>query len=130
MHSSYEEKLGHPADFKVKYRFYSAEQGGRPAPPYQGYRSDFWYPHPDHKESEIFMIWPEFEDSQGNPIAANDCPVPPSGVARMWIILPQPRPYHHDKIKPGVIGYFMEGSRKVAECEVVEILGMLNNPNA
>jgi len=128
MHSPYEEKLGHAADFRVRYRFYGAEQGGRSSMPYQGYRSDFWYPHPDHKENEIFMVWPEFEDSQGNPIVTDDCSVPPSGVARMWIIVPQRRPYHHNKIKPGVIAYFMEGSRKVAECEVVEILGLLTNP--
>ena len=27
MHQSYEYKLGHPADFRVKYRFYSIEEG-------------------------------------------------------------------------------------------------------
>jgi hypothetical protein len=130
MHSSYEKKLGHPPDFKVRYHFYSAEQGGRSSLPYQGYQSDFWYPHRDHKEKEVFMIWPEFEDSNGDPIASNDCSVPPSGIAQMWVIVAQRRPYHYDKIKPGVIGYFMEGLRKVAECEVVEILGMLTNPVA
>jgi hypothetical protein len=74
------------------------------------------------------MIWPEFEDSDGNVIVNNDFSVPPSGVARMWIIMPQRRYYHRDKIKTGVIGYFMEGLRKVAECEVVGILGMRTNP--
>jgi hypothetical protein len=128
MHHQYEDKPGHPPDFKVRYRFYSAEQGGRSGLPYQGYRSDFWYPHPDHKENEIFMIWPEFEDSDGNVIVNDYCSVPPSGIANMWITVPHRRPYHRSKIKPGVIGYFMEGSRKVAECEVVEIVGLLINP--
>jgi hypothetical protein len=128
MHSSYEIKLGHPADFKVRYRFYSSEQGGRTGLPHQGYRSDFWYPHPDHKENEIFMIWPEFEDSNGNLILNNDFSVPQNGIAQMWIIVPKRRSYHFDKIKPGIIGYFMEGSRKVAECEIVEIVGLLTNP--
>ena len=37
----YEQRLGHPEDFKVKYRFYTKEQGGRASLPLQGIRSDF-----------------------------------------------------------------------------------------
>jgi hypothetical protein len=46
----------------------------------------------------------------------------------MWIIVPERRPYHYDKIKVGLKGYFMEGTHKVAECEVVEILSLKSNP--
>ncbi len=64
-HYSYEHKLGHQADFRVVYRFYSMEEGGRKSLPHQGYRSDFYYEHPEHSgSSTIFMIWPEFEDEE------------------------------------------------------------------
>jgi len=129
MHNSYEERMAHPPDFKVKYRFYSKEEGGRQSIiPYQGYRSDFWYAHPDNKPNEIFMIWPEFENTEGEIIVENDKSVPEKGTARMWIIVSENRPYHYDKIKVGLKGYFMEGRKKVAECEVIEILGLKTNP--
>jgi hypothetical protein len=46
----------------------------------------------------------------------------------MWVLVPEKRPYHYKKIKPGLIGYLMEGPKKVAECEVIELLGLLSNP--
>lgn len=127
MHNPYDIKLGHPADFRVRYRFYTKEEGGRLSMPYQGYRCDFWYDHEGQMNKQVFMIWPEFENGNGEVILQNDCPVPLSGIARMWIIIPERRLYHCNKIKPGIIGYFMEG-RKVAECEVIELLGLLSNP--
>jgi hypothetical protein len=30
MHTPYEDILKHPADFRVKFRFYTKEEGGRP----------------------------------------------------------------------------------------------------
>jgi hypothetical protein len=33
-----------------------------------------------------------------------------------------------DKIKVGLTGYFMEGSRRIAKCKVIEILGLTKNP--
>ena len=128
MHAPYDKRLGHPADFRVRYRFYSKGEGGRSDIPYQGYRSDFWYGHQDHKSNEIFMIWPEFEDSFGAVILEDNSSVAENGIARMWVIVPQSRIYHKEKIKIGLIGYFMEGWRKVAECEVIEIVGLGTNP--
>ena len=128
MHTPYQERLGHPADFRVKYRFYSAEEGGRKTIPHQRYRSDFWYSHPDHKANELFMIWPEFENDRGEIILEDNKSVPAQGKARMWIIVPQRRVYHFDKIRIGLKGYFMEGPKKVAECEVIEIIGLQTNP--
>ena len=127
MHQSIEERLKHQADFKVKYRFYNEEEGGRKSLPYQGYRSDFWYDYKNHVSTNLYMIWPEFEDKEGNVILENDKSVPSSGIARMWIINSKTREYHRGKIQVGLKGYFMEGSRKVAECEVVELLGLHSN---
>ena len=128
MHTPYQTKFVYPADFRVRYRFYNKEEGGRSSPPYQGYRSDFWYDHPGIASNEMFMIWPEFENADGEVLLQNDCPVPVTGTARMWIIASGRRPYHYAEIKPGLVGYFMEGPRKVAECEVIEVLGLLSNP--
>jgi len=129
MHEQYNKRLGHEADFRVSYRFHTIEEGGRKIIPYQGYRSDFWYEHPEHSgTNQIFMIWPEFENKDGEIILYNDTSVLAIGTAKMWILVPQRRIYHRDKIKIGTIGYFMEGNRRVAECEVIEILGLLSNP--
>ncbi len=41
----------------------------------------------------------------------------------MWILFPEMRKEVHAKrIQNGVIGYFMEGSKKVGIAEVIEIL--------
>lgn len=74
-----------------------------------------------------FIIWPEFEDANGEIILDNTVPVERVGTARMWIINNQRRPLHQDKIKIGLKGYFIEGNR-VAECEVIKILGLATNP--
>ncbi len=36
IHRSYKKRWGHKEDFKVKYRFYSFEEGGRKTIPHQG----------------------------------------------------------------------------------------------
>ncbi|OQP57935.1 hypothetical protein A3860_39660 [Niastella vici] len=128
MHQPYETRLGHPADFRIEYSFYSKEEGGREKLPFQGIRSDFWYDHQCHEVNWLFMIWPEFEDQSGNVILDDTIPVPKTGIALMWIINDERRIYHRDKIKVGTKGYFREGSRKTAVCEVIEIIGLLTNP--
>lgn len=131
MHQPYDIKLGHQPDFKVRYRFYTEAEGGRKSVPFQGYRSDFWYFHEEHPNpNSIYMIWPEFEDEYGKVIIQSDSPVPQEGIARMWVIMPPMRPFHKDKITTGLKGFFMEGSRKVAECEVIEIIDLKTNPVA
>ena len=125
MHIPYENIRARKEDFKVSYRFYTKEEGGRQTIPFQGYRSDFWYDHPEHHSSQIFMIWPEFEDADKNVIIDNSIPVPASGTARMWMLDPSMLGYHKNKIRPGLKGFFMEGSRRVAVCEIIEIGALL-----
>lgn len=127
MHQPYEERLNHKADFRVKYKFRSHDEGGRKTgEPYQGIRSDFSFV--EDTEHKMYMIWPEFEDSEGNILLYNDRGVPNSGTARMWIINNEMRPFHYDKIKIGVKGNFREGAMLSAECEVIEILDLKINP--
>lgn len=114
-------------DFRVKYRFFNQEEGGRKNPPYQGYRSDFKYVKQE-KENQAFMIWPFFEDEEGNFLPEDETSVSQKGIASMRILNPKMRPYHQQRIKVGVKGFFVEGPRKVAECEVIEVLGLFTNP--
>lgn len=125
----YEQRRGHRADFKVHYRFYPEAEGGRKLLPFQGYRSDFAYEGDDLRETGVFAIHPEFEDENGDVVLDLTSPVPAEGTARMWILFPTMRKkVHMDRIKPGVIGYFMEGARRVAVTEVMEIVGLHENP--
>ncbi len=130
MHKPYSDKVGHQADFRVKYRFYSMEEEGRRTLPFQGIRCDFFYNHPDHNDKKncVFIIWPEFEDEKENLILDTTKPVSVSGTARMWLIATERRDYHCQRIKIGMKCWFTEGLRRTAECEVIEILGLCTNP--
>ncbi|MBC3788821.1 hypothetical protein [Spirosoma utsteinense] len=124
-HKPYEQIFGHKEDFKVKYRFYKLEEGGRYILPNQGIRSDFWYEDPDHEHNWLFMIYPEFEDENGDLIEGM---VNQEGIARMWILSPDNRLYHQQRIKVGTIGYFREGSKRTGICEIIELVGLHKNP--
>lgn len=66
------------------------------------------------------MKWPIFED--GNGLSIDDAvKVEIEGVAGMRIVNDQQVKYHKARIEVGTKGYFMEGARKVAECEVIEL---------
>ncbi|MGG0176475.1 hypothetical protein [Gottfriedia acidiceleris] len=75
------------------------------------------------------MIHPEFEDNDGNVLLDDKISIKQTGTARMWILSPEIREeIHKHKIKLGTKGYFMEGSRRVGEIEVIKIVGLfLNN---
>lgn len=122
---TYQEIFQRPEDFRVKYNFYTFDEGGRQNLPYQHIRSNFWYEHPNHNTKGIFMIYPEFEDENGNIILDIDARVPKSSTARMWILSKEFRDYHRERITIGTKAYFMEGARKTAECEIIEIIGLL-----
>ncbi len=112
-------------DFKVKYRFFSFEEGGRKTgTPVNNYRSDWLYSE-DKVEDGIFMIWPFFENQFGELISKEDY-ADEKGVARMHILVPEMKPLHQGRIKIGTKGFFMEGARKVAEAEVIEIVNLHN----
>ena len=125
MHQPYSEIFNHKPDFRVKYKFYQNKSRLRETPPFQGIRSDFQYADDENKTT--YMIWPEFEDTNEKVITYNDNPVPITGTARMWIINPERRPIHIDKIKIGTKCHFIEGGI-TADCEVIEIVGLPSNP--
>jgi hypothetical protein len=126
---SYEERLGFPCDFKVKYRFYDESEGGRPVPPRQGYHSDFAFESDDIRLTGLYMIWPEFEDDAGGILPENHV-VPKSGTARMWVVADEARRAVRRKVRPGVRGFFMEQGRKTAEVVITAVVALETNPPA
>lgn len=120
-HTPYSVKAGREYSFKVKYYFYPYSEGGRKQVPFQGYRSDFWYIGFEEPEKGVYMIWPEFEDEVGEVILDNSKSLNAIGVARMFIVSESYVAFHKERIFIGTKGYFMEGLRKVAECEVIEL---------
>ncbi|TQK45642.1 hypothetical protein FB479_11331 [Brevibacillus sp. AG162] len=49
----------------------------------------------------------------------------------MWILFPHMcKEVHTKRMEHGVIGYFMEGPRRVAVVETIEIIGLHSNPNS
>jgi hypothetical protein len=73
------------------------------------------------------MIWPEFLAPDGNVLP--DGEVPSAGVADMFLVNLERAAYHRKRVAVGTRGYFMEGPKKVAECEVVA-LGSLGTEDA
>lgn len=92
--------------------------------PFNGYRSDWLYDGDDLYVEGLSIIWPTFENESGE-ILENQISVLRDGFARMTVVVPEIRiSTHQQRIKIGTKGFFMEGSRKVAKAEVVEILDL------
>jgi hypothetical protein len=113
------EWLARLPDFRVTYRLFTAEEGGRKTPAYQGIRWDFRY---EDKAISIgtWMIHPEFLDLKGEVFPIE--PLPMLGQANMFILSRELCNFHQQYIQPGVRGYFVEGPTRVGVCEVVEVL--------
>jgi hypothetical protein len=105
----------------VTYRIFTAEEGGRRTPAYQGIRWDFRY-EDKGISTGTWIINPEFLDLDGNVLPIE--PLPMMGQANMFLLNPGLRSFHQQHIQPGVRGYFVEGPTRVGVCEVVEVLGL------
>jgi hypothetical protein len=126
--NGYAEKIKRLPDFEVSYRFFSEAEGGRKTgTPFQHYRCDWSYEGDDISKTGIFMIWPEFVDSEGR-ILPDKVRVPESGKATMWIVSPNMiEQVHGSRVKIGTKGFFMEGARRVAEAVVTRVIGLHTN---
>jgi len=63
----------------------------------------------------LYIIWPEFEGCEKGE------KVLPEGTAKMIIIMEPMIEYHKKRMTIGTKGFFMEGSKKVGECEIIEL---------
>jgi hypothetical protein len=127
----YATTMARQPDFLVSYSFRSSEDGGRTMLPFQGYRSDLRYQQNhilDGAEYDgNYMVWPEFLTPSGTVIDQIGTPVPRAGTAFMWIVhLEQYNDIHRRLATPGVNCWFMEGSRKVADCVVIEQIALIH----
>lgn len=118
--------LQNQPDFNVKYYLYPESEGGRRVT-YQYLRCDFTYKGDDIRKTGIYMIHPEFLDKNGKPIDKNT-PVPLQGRASMRILFPEMRErIHKHRLKIGTEGHFMEGSRRIGDVVVDEIVALYEN---
>ncbi len=103
-------------DFVVRYKIIN--QRRLVQLPGQGIRTDFMYVD---EPNQAYMIFPEFRDEKGNIITDNSEDVSVEGIADMWIIMPEMIDFHKSKLEIGRRGYLVEGSVKMAECEIISI---------
>lgn len=122
MEKTYTERTGWQPAFEVRYRFLRRDEGGRNSPPLQHVRWDFMYEGDEPLRDGISMVWPEFVSADGAVLPEGE--VPTEGRALMFIVNPERTQFHRRRIAVGIRGFFMEGARKVAECEVVRLLGI------
>jgi hypothetical protein len=81
------------------------------------------YEDDDFQADGTYIIWPEFEREDGIPLP-EEAEIPTVGFASMWIQAPDMRPVHQQRLAPGVRGHLMVGPHKVADVEVVELVGL------
>jgi translation elongation factor EF-Tu-like GTPase len=109
-------------DFEATIRIYSATEGGRRTPAYNGIRWDFAYAEGNPPDT-LYMIWPDFFATSGQSLP----PDQPLSVgvelsARMSVVMDEMRAeVHRDRIAPGVRFFCHEGGRRVAEGVVTRI---------
>ena len=124
--NTYEEIREHRCDFVVSYLLYPPEDGGRILT-YQHLRCDFMYEGDDPKTDGIYMIHPEFLGGDGK-IVEEQIQISLSGKALMWICIPEMRDeIHKHRVKVGTRGFFVEGTRKIGEVVVTNIVDMFSN---
>ncbi|MCY7356198.1 MAG: hypothetical protein LH609_01770 [Rudanella sp.] len=111
----------------MTYRLYTLDEGGRRTPAFQGIRWDFMY---DEHQGSLCIIYPEITDLTLQTPFPAETAIPEYGMATMWIVNTSSRPFHQQWIQVGTRGYFMEGNRKIAVCEVTRIIGLFSNPVA
>lgn len=118
--ATYTELFGREPDFRVTYRLFSPEEGGRKTPAYQGIRWDIQYE--DEAGAKTYLVYPEFIDPDS--FAIPNGPFASVGRANMFVLNPTLLDFHRPRIRPGIRGYFMEGPRRVGVWEVVEVIGL------
>jgi hypothetical protein len=114
-----------PPDFEAEVRFLSREEGGRDAPPIQGYRPDIHYD--DDLPDQLWMVWPRFIDDEGQELPDGTI-VPRLTRARFFIVNDDLRAtVHRNRLREGLRFSINEGPKRVAECRVTRVLSLNEN---
>ena len=120
-HLPYEKRFNRKCDFMVEYNFIS-NQFDYQVKLSQGMRSDFCYK--DDEKEPTYMIWPEFENANGEVIEDKEATILNHGKARMWVMLDEQRKMHKERLVIGQEGYLVAGSHKIAKVTVLELVGL------
>lgn len=116
----------HPPDFRAAISFLPEELSGRQQPPRQGiYRPDIRYT--DDVNTQAWMVWPLFLSADESELE-NGATVPERCNANFYIVDENlRREVHASRLKVGVQFDLVEGSQRVAVCEVTELLSLRDN---
>lgn len=120
VHKSFASLLERSPDFEVEYCV-SPDPSLSSMKLFQGMRFDFMYEGDDPAADGVHMIYPELLDAKGNVITDKRVEASSSGRALMWIIPGGNAERHRGRIKEGVFGYWMVGSKKFARVKVVKV---------
>jgi hypothetical protein len=113
-----------PDDFEAVIRIFPFSQRGRMTPAFNGLRWDFSYA--DDPQGELHAIVPDFIDENCNSLPP-DHPLPVDIFlnARMTIISDEMRTqFHRRRVKIGLRFFCHEGSKRVAEGQVLRLTGL------
>jgi hypothetical protein len=106
-------------------QIFSASEGGRSTPAFNGIRWDFSYAS-DQATDTLFMIHPDFYDVHEDSLAA-DVPLP-TGIelpARMVVLADEMREkVHRDRIQVGTTFYCHEGQKRVGQGRVLRVTNL------
>ena len=119
------ERLYPTDDFEADIRIYSAAEGGRRSPAFNGIRWDFAYAD-QQPGNTLYMIWPDFIGADGTS-RSDQAPLPVGEPlsARMMIVVDEMREQiHRGRLAPGVRFYCHEGGKRVAEGVVTRVTGL------
>lgn len=113
----------HLDDFEATITIFTKEEGGRETPAFNGIRWDFLYAK-NNPEGEMYMIWPEFIDKNGDAIE-KDIPLIGTLSARMHIVNQEIKNIVHvSRMHVGTEFYCMEGPKKVGKGVITKITGL------
>jgi len=100
--------------FEAEVTIYTAAEGGRQTPAYNGIRWDFALAD-DSDSPRLFMIWPDFRTPEGEPRLV-DAPLHISQklIARFYPEIRHIESLPLSKIMNGTVFYCHEGPRRVA----------------
>lgn len=112
-----------PPDFRAAVSFLTEEMGGRRQPPPQGiYKPDIRYA--GDPDTQAWMVWPLFLSNEDTELECG-ASVPKRCNANFYIVDEQlRRDVHVSRLKVGVRFDLVEGSRRVAVCEVTALLAL------
>lgn len=113
------------SDFEAVIRIFREDEGGRKSAPFNGIRWDLNYAD-ELPVVALYMIWPDFMDEVRQSLPTDKAlPIDDRLPARMYVVIDEMRAQvHRSRIRIGTRFFCCEGSRRVAEGEVIRITGL------